>query len=90
MASLLSSPCFKSDIFLVYLRIWTILGPQIGSLLRPGKKVSPLLKANTMRRTHLWRSHSQKFLQLLRSELEELHAEDVALYNYVAMGFSSD
>ena len=56
---------------------------KISSMLRPGQNVFPLPKANgTDNRSSVLIPRPQ-ISQLLLTELEELHAEDVALYKYV-------
>ena len=58
---------------------WT----QIASLLRPGQRVFPLPKANATENHTSVIIPRPEISDLLRSELEDQHAEDVALYKYV-------
>ena len=55
---------------------------QIASLLRPDKKVFPLSNANVTANRSPETIPRPKISDLLRTELEDLHAEDVALYKY--------
>ena len=56
---------------------------QIASLLRPGQIPTPLSKLNATAKRASVPIPRPKISDLLRTELEDLHAEDVALYRYV-------
>lgn len=59
---------------------------RIASLLRPGQSVIPLSKANTTANRASVVIPRPKISEQLRKELEDMHAEDVALYQYVCRG----
>ena len=56
---------------------------EIASLMRPGQRTFPLPKANATESRSSVTIPRPEISDLLRTELEDLHAEDVALYKYV-------
>ena len=56
---------------------------QIASIIRPGSQVSPLPKLNATSDRLSFHIPRPDISDLLLSELHDIHAEDVALYNYI-------